>query len=126
MNHRQYRYILGVPRQNRPVNNFELYDSRHIGKLTRIPGTRCTRVVIPDDMELIRDDVYCHSTTYDSRTLKELSCDIMVTAYYGKLIYAGDKAKSVKAAAKHRTKWREMLWRNDPKAFDPDKRWGLE
>lgn len=126
MNHRRYRYILGVPRQNRPVSSFELYNSHHIGKLTRIPGTRCTRIVIPEDMELIRDGEYCYETTNDNRTLKELSCDIRVTSYYGELVRAGNKANSAKAAAKHRTKWREMLWRNDPKAFDPDKRWGLE
>lgn len=123
MRRRNFRYILGNHKDSIPISSLHIYSGYHIGALTSIPGTRYTRFMLPDDMKLnkIENDV-CYRTT-DTRTLGELEHDILVTTYTGASTVVGDGREASKVSAKHRNKWREMLWRGDPAAYDPTEKW---
>lgn len=125
MSRRHFRYILGKHKDSTPISSVQIYSGYHIGFLTRIPGARYIRFVLPDDMELVKDEKYVHYTTTDTRTLSDLEYDILVTTYTGASTVVSSKREASKVATKHRNKWREMLWRGDPEAYNPDRKWSL-
>lgn len=119
MSRRNFRYVLGKHKDSTPISSLDVYSGYHIGLLTRIPGTRYIRFVLPDDMELVKVENEIFYRTTDTRTLGDLDYDILVTTYTGASTVVGDKREASKVSAKHRNKWREMLWRNDPRAYTP-------
>jgi hypothetical protein len=70
-------------------------------------------------MELVKAENEVFYRTTDARTLGDPDYDILVTTYTGASTVVGDKREASKVSAKHRNKWREMLWRNDPRVYRP-------
>lgn len=81
---RRYRYILSECKPSDSVNRFRLVSSAYIGALAREPGRVYVRVWIPDNMKLYKKPNAVYSTTNDSRSIKELGYDLIMTQWTGK------------------------------------------
>lgn len=82
---KKYRYICcGTAKITDKINNFRLISGNQLQD-----KSSAIRVEIPSDMELTKYSCDNYSATEDTRTLKELGCDIMIR-YNGEWIIRND------------------------------------
>lgn len=71
---KKYRYICcGIAKSTDRISDFRL-----IGGSQLLEERVVLRVIIPDDLKLLKYSCDNYSTTEDTRTLEELGCDVMV------------------------------------------------
>lgn len=78
---KRYRYILAKCEPSDPICNYRLVSSAYIASVAREPGRVYIRVWIPDDMKLHKAACDIYSTTDDTRTIKELGYDLIMTQW---------------------------------------------
>ena len=75
----RYRFITcGTAKISDRVWDFRLVSGVEFGRLSKYPMKTYYRINIPDDMTLIKYSCDGYSTTEDTRTLEELSCEFFM------------------------------------------------
>lgn len=109
----KYRYITcGTCKPSDPICHFRLISHRYIGSVQKEAGSIYIRVRIPDDLQLEKWSCDEYSTTEDTRSIKELGYNYVVTMWNGKRKVLSCGADDVvEFARKQFSKWVDNLYK---------------